>query len=63
MDKRYSRMIGIIMLAAAIAFVVFALNHPEASFPWSNTVTYSLYGLYLIMMLVMLIAPFKNKNR
>ena len=63
MDKRYSRMIGIIMLAAAIAFVVFALNHPEASFPWSNTVTYSLYGLYLIVMLVMLIAPFKNKNR
>lgn len=63
MDKKYSRIIGIIMLVIAIAFTVFALNHPEMSFPWSNTVTYLLYGLYFIVMLMMLIAPFKNKKK
>ncbi len=62
MDKKHSRIIGIIMLVIAIAFVVFALNHPERSFPWPNTVTYLLYGLYFIVMLMMLIAPFNNKK-
>ena len=49
------------MLMAAAAFVIYALRHPEAAFPWSNAVTYILYGLYLIAMLVMAAAPFKKK--
>ena len=44
---------GCLMVIIAIAFVAFALNHPEASFPWSNTVTYSLYLVYLILTVLM----------
>lgn len=62
MKKKISRIIGAIMLVAAIVFVVFALNHPEMSFPWSNTITYLLYALYLIVMAVLFIAPFKKEK-
>ena len=59
--KKISRVIGMTMLVAAIILVIFALNHPERSFPWSNTITYTLYGTYLMAMIVLLIAPFKKK--
>ena len=61
MEKNLSRIIGLIMVVIAIAFVVFALNHPEMSFPWSNTITWVLYGLYAIVTTVLLIAPAKKK--
>ena len=61
MTKKKSRLIALVMLIAAAAFFIYALDHPEASFPWSNAVTYILYGLYLIVMLVMAAAPFKKK--
>ena len=48
------------MLIVAIAFVFFALKHPEASFPWSNTVTYVIYAVYLIVVAILLVAPFKK---
>ena len=60
MSKKISRIIGSIMLVIAIAFVVFALNHPEMSFPWSNTITWVLYGLYAIVTVVLLVAPTKK---
>ena len=60
MAKKTSRIIGMIMLIVAIAFVVFALKHPEASFPWSNTVTYAIYAVYLIVVTILLVAPFKK---
>ena len=60
MTKKISRIIGSIMLVIAIAFVVFALNHPEMSFPWSNTITWVLYGVYAIATVVLLIAPTKK---
>ena len=60
MAKKTSRIIGMIMLIVAIAFVVFALKHPEASFPWSNTVTYAIYAVYLIVVAILLVAPFKK---
>ena len=31
----------------AIVFIMFALNHPEKSFPWNNTITWLLYGCLL----------------
>lgn len=62
MTKKLSRIIGIAMLALAVAFVIFAFSHPEMSFPWSNTVTYLIYGMYFVAMVVLLIAPF-NKNK
>lgn len=61
MTKKLSRIIGIVMLALAVAFVIFAFSHPEMSFPWSNTITYLLYGIYLLAMAVLFIAPFKKK--
>ena len=62
MTKKTSRIIGIVMLVFAIAFIIFAFSHPEMSFPWSNTITYLLYGVYLIVMVVMFVAPFKKKD-
>ena len=35
MNKKISRIIGLVMVVIAIVFVVFALNHPEMSFPWN----------------------------
>ena len=60
MNKKISRIIGLVMMAAAIAFVVFALNHPEMSFPWSNTITWSIYGVYMLAAVILLIAPGKK---
>lgn len=48
------RIIGAIMAVAAIIFVIFALNHPEMSFPWSNTVTYGIYIVYSVVTAVLL---------
>ena len=62
MKKRISRILGLIMLIIAIAFIVFALNHPEMSFPWNNTITWLLYGLYILVTVMLLIAP-KAKKR
>lgn len=61
MNKKISRVIGLVMVVIAIVFVVFALNHPEMSFPWNNTITWVLYGLYAIATAVLLIAPEKKK--
>ncbi len=61
MRKKTSWTIGLIMLIVAIAFVIFALTHPTASFPWSNTITYILYIVYFIGVVVFLIFPFRKK--
>ena len=61
--KRTCRIIASIMLVVAIGFVIFAVNHPESSFPWSNTVTYTIYGLYALVMVLLFIAPFKGKSK
>ena len=60
MKKRISRILGLIMLIIAIAFIVFALNHPEMSFPWNNTI-WLLYGLYILVTVMLLIAPKTKK--
>ena len=61
MNKKISRIIGLVMIVIAIVFMVFALNHPEMSFPWNNIITWVLYGLYAIVTAVLLIAPTKKK--
>ena len=63
MKKRTSRIIGCVMLAAAILFIIFAVTHPELGFPWENTITYFLYALYLLIMLILLIAPRRKEKR
>ena len=61
MKKSISRIIGVIMLIIAIVFIMFALNHPEKSFPWKNTITCLLYGVYFLVTVVLLIAPKMKK--
>jgi formate-dependent nitrite reductase membrane component NrfD len=63
MSKTLSRIIGIVMLIGAVCFLWFALGHPEGAFPWGNRFTYFLFGLYLIVMGVFLLAPFKKKPK
>lgn len=62
MSKKYSRIVATIMLIIAIIFFVVALNNPQASFPWSNTITYIFYGIYVVIMIILFIAPFKRKK-
>lgn len=62
MIRKRSKMIGIVMLVLAVIFVIFALSHPEMSFPWSNTITCLMYGMYVIVMIILLVAPFRNNK-
>lgn len=57
MKHIYARMIGLVMVVIAVAFVIFAWNHPEMSFPWSNTMTWVLYGIYTLVTVVLLTVP------
>ena len=61
MKKSTSRIVGLVMLIIAVAFIVFALNHPEMNFPWNNTITWLLYGLYVLVIVVLFIAPKMKK--
>ena len=61
MTKKFSRRIACVLLLSAIGFLLFALFHPEMSFPWSNAITYTLYAGYLLVMVVFFIAPFQPK--
>lgn len=47
MNRKTSVIIGISLLVIAICFIGYAVNHPEAAFPWSNRVTFMLYGIYI----------------
>lgn len=47
-NKKYFK-IGLAMIMIGIIFIFYALNHPEASFPWSNNITYIIYMAYLIL--------------
>ena len=61
MKKSLSRIIGLMMLIIAIVFIMFALNHPEMSFPLNNTITWLMYGVYFLVTVVLLIAPKMKK--
>ena len=55
--------VGVVMLLVAVGFVLYALNHPEASFPWYNNITYTLYGIYVIITVLMFFIAFRKKSR
>ena len=57
--RAWTLMKGILVM---IVFIFIALNNPQASFPWSNAITYILYGVYALIMIVLFIAPFKRKK-
>ena len=59
--KKNLRTVGIFMLLFAAAFIAYVLFHPETSFPWSNTITYTVYGFYLAVAVILLAVPIKKK--
>lgn len=56
--KKKSRIIALIMLVVAIAFFAFAISHPTAGFPWSNAITYFIYAVYILIMVVLFVGDF-----
>lgn len=60
MKKKTSRIIAGVMLVVAVIFVLYAVNHPEYSFPWNNIITYIIYGVYAAVTAFLFVAPFKN---
>ena len=64
MKRSTSLMIGGILAAIAVCFVGYAAGHPEASFPWSNRITFMIYGAYIWLLLKFLVdVPFLSKKR
>ena len=64
MKKSTSLIIGAALVAIAVCFVGYAAGHPEASFPWSNRITFMIYGVYIWFLLKFLIdIPFLSNKR
>ena len=64
MKKSTSLIIGGVLAALAVCFVVYAAGHPEASFPWSNWITFMLYGAYVWLLMKFLVdIPFLSAKR
>ena len=51
-----------VLAVAAIGFVVYALGHPELSFPWSMQLTNILYGLYVDVVMLLFVLAFWKKT-
>ena len=64
MKKSTSLIIGVVLAVIAVCFVRYAAGHPEASFPWSNRITFMLYGVYVLLLLKFLVdIPFLSSKR
>lgn len=48
--------IGCVLVVAAVFFVLYALKHPESSFPWPNSITYAVYGGYICVTIALFVA-------
>lgn len=53
MKKKKYKFIGVVMLFFMINFLIYALNHPEGFFKIPLWLTYTLYILYIIVMIFM----------
>ena len=51
-----------VLAAIAIGFIIYALGHPEMSFPWSMQITRIFYGLYVDAVVVLFILAFWKKS-
>ena len=64
MKRKTSLAIGAVLIAIAVCFVVYAASHPEASFPWSNRITFMIYGVYVWLLMKFLVdIPFLSGKR
>jgi len=61
-EEENNLIISIVMLLGAIVFIIFALNNPQASFPWSNTITYGIYIIYVIATVFLLVKGLLKGN-
>jgi len=62
MKNKYT-IFGIILIILGLAFIAVALANPQLSFPWSNWVSYTLYGFYAIYtILVFCMSKMKNPS-
>lgn len=50
-----------LLTVAAIGFIMFALGHPERTFPWSLRLTHILYGLYVDAVVLLFVLAFWKK--
>lgn len=48
------------MLAIALIFIDIAFGNPEFSFPWSNTISYIIYAVYIAVMIFLFIISGKK---
>ena len=55
------RILGALMLAAALLFFIYALGHPEGSFSTDTSTTYLLYAVFLIVALFFVFVPRKKR--
>lgn len=64
MKRKTSLVIGAVLTAIAVCFASYAAGHPEASFPWSNRITFMLYGAYVWLLMKFLVdIPFLSGKR
>lgn len=57
-NKRLLRIISLVMFVVAIAFLYYALQHPESSWSFSLKLVYLMYLCYLIIMIACFIISF-----
>ena len=50
------------LVVVAIGFVIYAVGHPELSFPWSIQITHILYGLYVDAVVLLFVLAFWKKT-
>lgn len=62
MNKRVLRIVSCAMLVIGMIFFIVAVNNPQLSWPWSNTITYFIYAAYLIVLVVLFVVTFKKKK-
>ena len=50
-----------ILASIGVVFAVYAVFHPELSFPWSEQITHILYGVYVDAVLLLFVLAFLKK--
>lgn len=61
MKKKNPLITALVMIATSLIFFIFALGNPQASFEWSNTITYILLALYGVITVALLVIGLKKK--
>lgn len=60
--KRRCRIVALAMLFLAVGFFAYAITHPTASFSWNNAITYFIYVVYFLVMVVLFVVSFSKRR-